>query len=178
MANKSLFHVSDCGDIQTFIPRVSPQYSCGITEPVVWAIDAAHLANYLLPRDCPRVAFRAAVDTTDDDRDKFLSATSQAVVAIEAAWFGHVLTSTLYVYEFSSSGFGCVDESAGYFISKEIVSPVCVIHVTDIFSALLAQGVELRVLPNLQHLARSVSASTLVFSCIRMRNAADVAHAK
>ena len=68
--NNQLFHVSDRGDIGVFVPRVAP------TDPamgtVVWAIDATHLGNQLLPRDCPRVCFRDGPHTTDVDRRRFL----------------------------------------------------------------------------------------------------------
>ncbi|HLJ10943.1 MAG TPA: hypothetical protein VKU82_07125 [Planctomycetaceae bacterium] len=44
-----------------------------IEQPVVWAIDAERLRNYLVPRDCPRIAPRAryqneAADTADSLR--------------------------------------------------------------------------------------------------------------
>jgi hypothetical protein len=45
-----LFHVSEDGGIERFEPTTSDQ----VAEPVVWAIDAARLRNYLVPRDCPR----------------------------------------------------------------------------------------------------------------------------
>ena len=50
-----LFHVSEEKKIEEFVPR----YSDSTKEPVVWAIAEAKLANYLLPRNCPRVCFSA-----------------------------------------------------------------------------------------------------------------------
>jgi hypothetical protein len=44
-----LFHISEESGIERFEPRPS-QYAM---ELVVWAIDADHLRNYLLPRECP-----------------------------------------------------------------------------------------------------------------------------
>ena len=46
-----LFHISAEPGIEVFEPRPS-QYT---SEPVVWAITAERLHNYLVPRDCPRV---------------------------------------------------------------------------------------------------------------------------
>jgi hypothetical protein len=45
-----LFHISEEPGIELFEPRVSEGRG-----PVVWAIDADRLRNYLLPRECPRV---------------------------------------------------------------------------------------------------------------------------
>ena len=56
-----LFHVSDVSGIQVFEPRMSRT-----GEALVWAIEESKLANYLLPRDCPRVTFYAKPDTTKE----------------------------------------------------------------------------------------------------------------
>ena len=55
-----LFHISEAAGIDRFYTRPS-EYTSG---PVVSAIDAEHVRNYLLPRDCPRVTFYAGPDTT------------------------------------------------------------------------------------------------------------------
>ena len=47
-----LYHVSDTPGIARFDPR-----RIGDGPETVWAIDEAHLVNYLTPRDCPRVCF-------------------------------------------------------------------------------------------------------------------------
>lgn len=77
---KMLFHVSEQPDIQLFEPRWSEQAN----RNVVWAIDADHLRNYLVPRECPRVTYYAGPQTASADVKHFLG-TSQAVVAIESA---------------------------------------------------------------------------------------------
>ena len=63
-----LFHVSEESGIERFEPRPS-QYP---DEPVVWAIDADRLRNYLLPRECPRVTYYAGRETTAADVERFL----------------------------------------------------------------------------------------------------------
>lgn len=161
-----LFHVSEEPNIQLFQPRPS-EYTA---EPVVWAIDAAHLRNYLVPRDCPRVTYYAGAQTTAADRTQFLGS-SGAVLAIEEDWVDRVRQCRLYCYTLTSLSFECIDECAGYFISRVAVAPVAVELVEDVVFALQRRGVEIRILPNLWPLRDAVVASSLLFSNIRMRNA-------
>lgn len=71
----------------------------------------------------------------------------------------------------TSDTFECLDECAGYFVSREPVRPLQVEVIEDPIAALLGRGVELRILPTLSPLRDSIVASTLQFSIIRMRNA-------
>jgi hypothetical protein len=168
-----LYHVSDQADIDVFEPRASPTPSPTASEPVVWAVDEPHLANYLVPRECPRVAFYATPTTTADDRLRFFGGgSSHHVVAIEAVWFQRAIDAMLWLYEFPTASFACADQTAGYFVSRLSVVATSRRMVTNPLSALANTGAELRVLPSLQALAAAVAESTLAFSCIRMRNAA------
>jgi hypothetical protein len=161
-----LFHISEEANIQLFQPRPS-EYTA---EPAVWALDALHLRNYLVPRDCPRVTYYAGAQTTSADRTQFLGSSS-AVVAIEQDWVNRVRQCRLYCYTLASHTFECIDECAGYFISRVAVAPVAVELVEDVVFELQRRGVEIRILPNLWSLADAVVASSLSFSNIRMRNA-------
>jgi 8-oxo-dGTP pyrophosphatase MutT (NUDIX family) len=67
--------------------------------------------------------------------------------------------------------FECIDEGAGYFVSREPVIPLRVEAVNDPMIELLKWDVELRFLPDLWRLRDAVVASTLQYSIIRMRNA-------
>ena len=68
-----LFHVSEDTGITRFEPRPSP--STNTTLGVcVWSIAETHLANYLLPRNCPRICFRRGPQTTEADAERFLGA--------------------------------------------------------------------------------------------------------
>jgi hypothetical protein len=67
--------------------------------------------------------------------------------------------------------FVCIDEWAGYFVSRRPVVPTRVQVVDDLLAALVDCGVELRFVPNLWPLRDAVVSSTLRFSIIRMRNA-------
>lgn len=63
-----LFHVSEQAGIELF----EPKWSEAAGQPVVWAIDADHLRNYLLPRECPRVTYYAGPQTVSADVERFL----------------------------------------------------------------------------------------------------------
>jgi hypothetical protein len=161
-----LFHISEEPGIGRFEPRAS-QYASG---PVVWAIDADHLRNYLVPRECPRVTYYAGRETAPADVDRFLGS-SPAVVAVEAVWLERLRTCRLYCYHLPPETFECLDECAGYFVSRVPVAPAHVEVFDDPIAELLNRGVELRFMPSLWHLRDAVVASSLQFSLIRMRNA-------
>lgn len=161
-----LYHLSEEPDIAHFDPRPAE----GLSYPVVWAITRAKLRNYLFPRDCPRVTYFAGPKTTREDVERFLGP-SPAVAAFEAAWLDRVRSTTLYCYHLPEATFTCVDECAGYFHSRESVTPERVEVFDNLLSKLVSEGVEVRILPTLWPLRDAVVASTLSFSIIRMRNA-------
>jgi len=164
-----VFHVSEVPDIGVFEPRrVAPS-----DESLVWAIDGEHLRNYLVPRECPRVTFYAGPCTTVADRARFLGL-SPAVVAIETAWVERMRSCRLFCYHLPGDAFECIDETAGYYVSRVAVAPAHVDVIEDPVSALQQRGAELRVLPTLAPLREAVIESTLEFSIIRWRNAAAV----
>jgi len=161
-----LFHVSEEAGIERFEPRPS-QYAA---EPVVWAIDADHLRNYLLPRECPRVTFYAGRETTVADVERLLGS-SPAVIAVESAWLERLRSCRLYCYHLPAETFECIDECAGYFVSRRPVVPAQIQVIEDLLATLLGRGAELRFVPDLWSLRDAVISSTLRFSMIRMRNA-------
>jgi hypothetical protein len=161
-----LFHVSEESGIERFEPRQS-EY---VSEPVVWAIEAARLHNYLVPRDCPRVTFYAGRAATEADVARFLGS-SPAVIAIESGWLERLRSCRLYCYHLPPETFECIDECAGYFVSRVSVVPAFVEVFDDLIAELIRRGVELRFVPNLWSLHDAVAASSLQFSLIRMRNA-------
>jgi hypothetical protein len=162
-----LYHVSDDPGIVRFDPRPAPDAASGLAGLMVWAIDDAHLPNYLLPRDCPRVTFYARPDSDPADVARLLG----HVVAIEADWFRRVLTEPIFLYELPADTFQVLDAGAGYHISREPVVPLSVRRVVDMADELARREVELRIIPSLWALRDAVVASTLQFSLIRMRNA-------
>jgi len=168
-----LFHVSEEAGIPIFEPRPSPSFFKAITGDVVFAIDGKLLHNYLLPRDCPRVTYYATPATTDADKGKFIGfSNADHIITVESGWYQRLKETTLYCYEFPADSFILIDECAGYYVSYQPVIPLSVTPVDDIISELLSRNIELRFTPSLIRLADAVSASSLNFSNIRMRNAA------
>lgn len=163
----SLYHLSDEGDIARFEPRPSAYTA----EPVVWAIGRERIANYLTPRNCPRVCFRAGPHSAAADIEALLGH-DEAVVAIEALWLERLRVGMLYRYAMPRARFTLKDEGAGYWVSHGPVTPEAVEPVEDLETAIAEAGAALRVLPSLWALHDAVKASSLVFSMIRMRNAA------
>lgn len=167
-----LFHVSEESGIERFEPRASGEGGA----PLVWAIDACHLRNYLVPRECPRVTYYARSDTTPSDVERFLGS-SAAVVAVESGWLERLRSCRLYCYHLPPETFECIDECAGYYVSRVPVVPTRVEVFDDPIAELLRRGVELRFVPSLWSLRDAVVASSLRFSIIRMHNAVSRATA-
>jgi hypothetical protein len=166
-------HVSEQGGIGLFEPRLPPSPAAGVTDPVVWAVDAERLANYLMPRDCPRVTFAAGPRSSAADIARFIgSGRSGRVVAVERAWLAAIKTCRLYCYDLPAEGFVLQDAIAGYWLARQPVVPLRCRPIADVPAALAERGAELRVLENLWQLHDAVAASSLDFSMIRMRNAA------
>jgi hypothetical protein len=163
-----LFHVSEEPGIVEFVPRPSKSTQ----DPVVWAVHDDKIRNYLVPRDCPRVTYYADSRTNTADAERFLGR-STSVVAIEASWWNRIQSFKLYCYHLPSDTFECLDECAGYFVSREPVRPLQVEVIENPIAALLDRGVELRILPTLGPLRDAVVASTLQFSIIRMPKASS-----
>lgn len=161
-----LFHISEEAGITRFEPRES-EYT---QDAVVWSIDAEHLRNYLVPRECPRVTYYAGPQTSPADVERFLGA-SEAVVAVESGWLQRLRTCRLYCHHLPPETFELLDAEAGYYVSRAPVVPAFVEVFDDVMTELARRGVELRLVPSLWSLRDSVAASTLMFSLIRMRNA-------
>ena len=162
-----LFHFSEDSSIVQFEPQVMNLGG----EAAVWAIDEEHAPNYFLPRDCPRVTFYATTQSAKEDITRFLGHGSRRVVAIESDWYTRVCATKLYRYCLPADSFSLQDSNAGYYISRQTVRPLRVEFMEDLIHALLAAGIELRVMPSLWWLHDAVIGSTLQFSMIRMRNA-------
>lgn len=171
MTAPRLFHVSEDPGIAVFHPRPSPApQDSGVHGDCVWALDEAHLVNFIAPRDCPRITFGLAADTTPEDAARFLHG-ARRVVAFEAAWLGRFNACTLHIYEMPPESFEPALPEAGYWISRASVTPSGVRVVTDLWGELIAQGAEVRVLQDFWPLCDQVAASTLEFSICRARNA-------
>lgn len=170
-AGAVLYHFSEEAGIAVFRPR--PLAADARSEPLVWAVDAEHAVNYMLPRDCPRVCFRAGPATSTDDAERLMGpGAPRVVIAVESAWAERIRAAVLHRYHLPAAPFKLADACAGYYTARSDVRPLSVDAVDDCMGALLAADVELRFTPTLWPLHRAVAASTLEFSMIRMRNAA------
>ncbi|MBR5311402.1 MAG: hypothetical protein IKU40_00780 [Clostridia bacterium] len=167
-----LFHVSEEPDIRVFEPRLPARKDLDPDVGLVWAIDEAHLPNFLTPRDCPRVAYHVGPQTTDEDRRRFFTSPENSyAVVIEAGWFSVMRDTTLFLYEFDPRDFRLQDGIAGYYVAEKTQIPVKKHVLTDLYGELLRKKVELRVTENLWNIADAVKESTLNWSLCRMKNA-------
>ena len=167
---RRLFHTSEEPELTVFDPRPAP--SGPDIGSIVWAIDESHLVNYLLPRDCPRVTFRASTQTSAIDRKRFNVPGEEQVVMVERGWWQAITEKVLYLYELPPESFVLHDQDAGYWIAREPVRPLSITMIGNLPAAIQARGGELRVIDRLWDIHDVVAASTLSFSIIRMRNAA------
>jgi len=165
-----LYHFSEDPGIEHFVPHV---VATRVGEdPLVWAVDDEHAYIYYFPRECPRVTFYASPQTTPEDIERFFGhSTARRVVAIESVWLATTRETELYRYELDDARFELQDENAGYWISKQPVTPLSVEPVGDLLTALTEADAEVRVMPSLWPLYEAVISSTLGFSIIRWRNA-------
>ena len=166
-----LFHVSEESDITEFVPRIPTRDDLDKSKGIVWAITDKCLANFLTPRDCPRVTYHASKHTAQTDIAKFFSSSARHCIAIEHSWYERVANTTLYLYEFDTSDFYLQDEVAGFYVSEKTQMPISKIKLDNIFDELFARNVEVRIMNNLWQLAESVKTSTLNWSLCRMINA-------
>ena len=173
-----LYHFSDSAEIAVFQPRPvrtpSPRGPGRdwLNGPLVWAIDDAHQALYLFPRDCPRILLWPTAATSMDDRQRWFGDNSARIIAyVEWAWFERLRTAVLFRYALPPDAFESLDD-AGMWISRTAVRPTGVDTLTDLPAALRAQGVALRLTGRLTHL-RGLWSTTLHASGLRLRNAQD-----
>jgi hypothetical protein len=164
-----LWHVSDDGSIERFEPRADAAHDS--PQPLLWAIDAAHLPAYWFPRECPRATFWAVDSTTDEDVERFLTGDrKRRVHAIESAWLAALRSARLFAYRLPQATFERYGRAAGYAVSR-----VASNRSRWSSSATCSRGtprpnIELRVVPDLAGLRERVVATTLEFSGIRLRN--------
>jgi len=138
-------------------------------EDKVWAIDTRHLPLYWFPRDCPRAAFWANDETSEDDVDAWLGGDRRRRVhAIEPEWLERMRTTTLYAYRMPEETFVLEDR---FFVSPVTVDALERVELGDLLQLHADAGIELRTERELLALWDRVLATTLDYSGIRLRNA-------
>jgi hypothetical protein len=163
----TLWHASDDPSIEIFRPHRAP--TAQVDDDLVWAVDDAHVPAYWFPRDCPRATFWTGPRTTPDDIAWLSGATR--VHAIEWAWWERFRAGRVYLYLMPTTTFELHAAEAGYYVSREAVTPLARIEIDDLVRKHAESGVELRVMDELWSLWDKVTTSTLEFSGIRLRNA-------
>ncbi len=165
----ALWHVSDDSSITRFEPRANERHDS--PEPLVWAIDTAHVPAYWFPRACPRGTFWAVDSTSDDDVERFLTGDrGRRVHAIQADWLESMRAARLYAYRLPPEPFERYSRAAGYWVARDAVEPIAVEELCDLLARHAEAGIELRVVPRLLPLWERVIASSLEFSGIRLSN--------
>ena len=140
-----------------------------VDDDLVWAIDDAHVPAYWFPRACPRATFWIGPMTTAADTAWLNGATR--VHAIEWQWSERFREGRIFLYLMPPSTFTVHDADAGYYGSRESVAPLATVELDDLVREHADAGIELRVMDDLWPLWDKVTASTLQFSGIRLRNA-------
>lgn len=167
-----LFHVSEEENIEIFEPRIPTRQDLDQTVGLVWTIDEARLANFLTPRECPRVCYYRTDKTSKEDVERFFTSSSMNhVVIIEKDWYQRMLDTTLYIYEFESAHFELLDDVAGYYVSKRTEKPIAKFQINDLMKELINRNVEVRIVDCLWEIATDLQNSTLNWSLCKMANA-------
>lgn len=178
MLDPRLFHFSELGSIEKFIPKpvdVPSPREIGqewLNGPLVWATDEEHQATYLFPRDCPRILVWQTSTTTEDDKRLWWGERDCSMIAhVEWDWLRRIRDQSLYRYQLPPDSFTYI-EDGWMWVSKEIVTPVHVERIDDLLGALRELNVELRVMDSLLPL-RQLWTTSLHVSGIRLRNGVD-----
>ncbi|SFJ58730.1 MULTISPECIES: DUF6886 family protein [unclassified Bacillus (in: firmicutes)] len=164
-----IFHVSEENHIQVFYPRIPTREDLDPTKGLVWAINDQCLPNFLTPRNCPRVCYHVGPNTSEIDKQTYISSKSCShVVVIENRWFETMKNTKLYLYEFDTKQFTLQDENAGYYVSETSQIPIAKLEVVDLFEELFKRNVELRLVNNLWDIFDEIQKTTLNWSMCRM----------
>jgi hypothetical protein len=156
----ALWHVSEEPEISRFEPR----------DGKVWAIGTRLLALYWFPRDCPRAAFWADSQTSDEDVERFLGGDrSGRVHVVESDRLEPMRTTRVVAYRMPEQSF--VENEDRFWISADPVEPLELVELGDLVARHEQAGIELRTQDDLLDFWDEVVASTLGFSGIRLRNA-------
>jgi hypothetical protein len=150
-----LYHFSEESDIHIFKPRMKQNRPD--VPAVVWAIDEQHEFSYYFPRDCPRIVIRRTKDMKDEHHELFFKHTNaDLIVTVESDWYPRIIQQTLYRYHMDEASFKLFDETAGYYISDQVIIPSYIEKIDHLVERLLARGVELRFTANLYPLRDAV----------------------
>jgi hypothetical protein len=175
-----VLHFSEDPAITEFVPHVAA--TARVPGAYVWAVDAERAPAYWFPRQCPRVLAWPTAGSTAEDVARIIGPSgAPRLHAVEYAWLERMRAVRLYAYRLPAAPFRPIAEpeparrgepEPTAHVAEVAVRPLGPPErVGDLFALHEAAGIELRVLPRLWPLWDAVTASTLGFSGIRLRNA-------
>jgi hypothetical protein len=167
-----VLHFSEDPTIRRFAPHVAA--TAHESNPYVWAVDGDRAPDYWFPRECPRAMAWVVPDTAPGDRDLIIGpGCGDRVHGVEYGWLDAMRTVRLYAYRLSADRFRPIGERDPHaHVATEPVVPLGPAEpVGDLLRLHEEAGIQLRVLPNLWPFWDAVTASTLGWSGIRLRNA-------
>lgn len=166
-----VLHFSEDPTIERFVPHVA--VTSIQSAPYVWAVDYDRCPDYWFPRACPRAMAWAGPRTTEEDAARIFGAgCGGRVHAIEYGWLKAVMDVRLFAYRLPADDFAPIGDPPHAVVSKAPVVPLGPPEpVRDLFELHEEAGIQLRVLDNLWPFWNEVTASTVEFSGIRLRNA-------
>jgi hypothetical protein len=165
-------HFSENPSIRRFVPHVAA--TAQQSDPYVWAVDADRAPDYWFPRECPRAMAWVVPGTTTADHNLIVGpGCGDRVHAVEYGWLDAMRIVRLYAYRLPADRFRPIGEPVPHaHVATEPVVPLGPAEpVGDLLRLHDEAGIQLRVLPNLWPFWDAVTASTLEWSGIRLRNA-------
>jgi len=165
-----VLHFSEDPTITLFRPHVA--LTARQPQPYVWAVDHDRAPDYWFPRQCPRVLVWTGPATTPADRERLIGPGGERVHAVEYSWLPALLTTRLYAYRLPADRFRPFGDPEHAHVAEEPVEPLGPPEpVGDLLACHAAAGIQLRVFDRLWSYWDAVTASTVAFSGIRLRNA-------
>ncbi|RZT86430.1 hypothetical protein EV383_3325 [Pseudonocardia sediminis] len=176
-----VLHFSEDPTIEEFVPHIAA--SARVRDTLVWAVDAPRAPAYWFPRQCPRVLTWAVSGSTVADVERVIGPSGVTRVhAVEYAWLERMRSVRLYAYRLPAAPFRPFPEpeparrqetaEPSAHVARVRIRPLGRPEpVGDLLALHEQAGIELRVLPELWTFWEAVTAGTLGFSGIRLRNA-------
>jgi hypothetical protein len=167
---RPLLHFSEDPKIEIFHPHVPA--SSPANPPMVWAVDEEHAPGFWFPRHAPRACcWSDGKPMTEIGRALLGLGAHVRMHAIEAAWLERMRACTMYMYRFDPAPFAVHNSDAGYYSTREPITPLSVEPIGDLLALHAGADIELRIVPNLWPIIDAIVASGLEFSIIRKMNA-------
>ena len=167
-----VLHFSEDPTITAFVPHIAT--TTVLPTAYVWAVGHDRAPDYWFPRQCPRAMAWATARSTPADVERLIGpGCGQRVHAVEYGWLERIRTVRLFAYRLPAGPFTPIGEpEPNAVVATTTVRPLGPPEpVGDLLALHAAAGIGLRVLPRLHDFWAAVTASTLGFSGIRLRNA-------